>query len=111
MEWSHALFFYGRADKGNGGGIYWASKLLPILHRRPLVRYTLSLLSRHGTIRRSAVFLLDLLRTIAAKHGWFLRHGLFCIVNIDRGMAQLVLQDKRYSRITTRHAICGAAGR
>ncbi len=39
-------------------------------------------------------FLLDLLRTIAAKHGWFLRHGLFCIVNIDRGMAQLVLQDK-----------------
>ncbi|PAB73381.1 diguanylate phosphodiesterase, partial [Salmonella enterica subsp. enterica serovar Infantis] len=29
-------------------------------------------------------FLLDLLRTIAAKHGWFLRHGLFCIVNIDR---------------------------
>ncbi|MCL8819650.1 hypothetical protein MU649_15940, partial [Salmonella enterica subsp. enterica serovar Enteritidis] len=30
-------------------------------------------------------FLLDLLRTIAAKHGWFLRHGLFCIVNIDRG--------------------------
>ncbi|ECF0509260.1 EAL domain-containing protein, partial [Salmonella enterica subsp. enterica serovar Panama] len=31
---------------------------------------------------------------IAAKHGWFLRHGLFCIVNIDRGMAQLVLQDK-----------------
>lgn len=39
-------------------------------------------------------FLLDLLRTIAAKHGWFLRHGLFCIINIDRGMAQIVLQDK-----------------
>ncbi|EDR0000819.1 hypothetical protein ZA91_004373 [Salmonella enterica subsp. enterica] len=29
-------------------------------------------------------FLLDLLRTIAAKHGWFLRHGLFCIVKLDR---------------------------
>ncbi|EAU0234759.1 EAL domain-containing protein, partial [Salmonella enterica] len=39
-------------------------------------------------------FLLDLLRAIAAKHGWFLRHGLFCIINIDRGMAQFVLQDK-----------------
>ncbi len=25
------------------------------------------------------------------KHGWFLRHGLFCIINIDRGMAQFVL--------------------
>lgn len=24
-------------------------------------------------------FLLDLLRTIAAKHGWFLRHGLFSL--------------------------------
>ncbi|HFG5387069.1 TPA: hypothetical protein ACGIDB_000127 [Salmonella enterica subsp. enterica serovar Typhimurium] len=41
-------------------------------------------------------FLLDLLRTIAAKHGWFLRHGLFCIVNIDRGMAQLVKHIRRY---------------
>ncbi|ESH02223.1 hypothetical protein SEEGA711_22295 [Salmonella enterica subsp. enterica serovar Gaminara str. ATCC BAA-711] len=56
-------------------------------------------------------FLLDLLRTIAAKHGWFLRHGLFCIVNIDRGMGAACPSGQRYSRITTRHAICGAAGR
>lgn len=47
-----------------------------------------------GQFAQKRRFLLDLLRTIAAKHGWFLRHGLFCIVNIDRGMAQLVLQDK-----------------
>ncbi|EGA9773891.1 EAL domain-containing protein [Salmonella enterica] len=39
-------------------------------------------------------FLLDLLQTIAGKRRWFLRHGLFCTVNIDRHMAQLVLQDK-----------------
>ncbi|MBA3111891.1 EAL domain-containing protein [Salmonella enterica] len=39
-------------------------------------------------------FLLDLLRTIAGKHRWFLHNRLFCIVNIDRDMAQLVLQDK-----------------
>ncbi|EHL3467508.1 EAL domain-containing protein [Salmonella enterica] len=38
-------------------------------------------------------FLLDLLQTITGKHRWFLRHGLFCIINIDRDMAQLVLQD------------------
>ncbi len=31
-------YFYGRADKGNGVGIYWVSKSPPILHRRPLVR-------------------------------------------------------------------------
>lgn len=46
-------------------------------------------------------FLLDLLRTIAAKHGWFLRHGLFCIVNIDRGMAQLVLRIKIFAHYYT----------
>ncbi|ECI3778551.1 EAL domain-containing protein [Salmonella enterica subsp. diarizonae] len=39
-------------------------------------------------------FLLDLLRTIAGKRRWFLRHGLFCTINIDRDMAKLVLQDK-----------------
>ncbi|EAP1214475.1 EAL domain-containing protein [Salmonella enterica] len=39
-------------------------------------------------------FLLDLLRIIAGKRRWFLRHSLFCTVNIDRDMAQLALQDK-----------------
>lgn len=39
-------------------------------------------------------FMLDLLRIIAGKRCWFLRHGLFCTVNIDRDMAQLALQDK-----------------
>ncbi len=57
MEWSHALFFMAEPIRAMEG-IYWVSKSLPILHRRPLVRYILSLLSRHGTIRRSAVFCL-----------------------------------------------------
>lgn len=39
-------------------------------------------------------FLLDQLRVIAGKRRWFIRHGLFCTINIDRDMAQLVLQDK-----------------
>lgn len=93
MEWSHALFFYGRADKGNGGGFTGCQNHYPFASSpaRPLhPEFVIS--SWDNSQKRR--FLLDLLRTIAAKHGWFLRHGLFCIVNIDRGMAQLVLQDK-----------------
>lgn len=38
-------------------------------------------------------FLLDQLRSIADQRHWFEHHGLFCLFNIDRDMAQLVLQD------------------
>ncbi len=85
--------FYGRADKGNGGDLlgveittHFASSPARPLHPEFVISSWDNSQKRH--------FLLDLLRTIAAKHGWFLRHGLFCIVNIDRGMAQFVLQDK-----------------
>ncbi|VEA00012.1 Uncharacterised protein [Salmonella enterica subsp. enterica] len=91
MEWSHALFFYGRADKGNGGGIYWVSKLITHFASSPARPLHPEFVISSWDNSQKRRFLLDLLRTIAAKHGWFLRHGLFCIVNIDRGMAQLVL--------------------
>lgn len=93
MEWSHALFFMAepiRAMEGDLLGVeiitHFASSPARPLHPEFVIS------SWDNSQKRR--FLLDLLRTIAAKHGWFLRHGLFCIINIDRGMAQLVLQDK-----------------
>ncbi len=86
--------FYGRADKGQWRG-FTASVPPPFLYRRPLVRYTPEFgYLVMGTPAEAPFSSLLIHRTIAPKHGWFLRHGLFCIINIDRGMAQFVLQDK-----------------
>ncbi|EDP8645525.1 EAL domain-containing protein [Salmonella bongori] len=86
-------FFIAEPIRGMAGELLgveiiarFASSVVRPLHPDFVISSWDSIQKRH--------FLLDQLQAIASKRCWFIRHDLFCTINIDRDMAQFALQDK-----------------